>query len=64
LEQLKGKNLGISGFRSNTHYAALILLKHLAQACDLQKINEAHFSCDGRCGQIEKRGIDFSGVRI
>ena len=29
LEQLKGKNLGISGFGSNTHYAALILLKHL-----------------------------------
>src|SRR5262245_24295331 len=30
LEQLKGKNLGISGFGSNTHYAALILLKHLS----------------------------------
>jgi NitT/TauT family transport system substrate-binding protein len=29
LEQLKGKKLGISGFGSNTHYAALILLKHL-----------------------------------
>ena len=29
LEQLKGKKLGISGFGSATHYAALILLKHL-----------------------------------
>src|SRR5882672_3456190 len=29
LEQLKGKNFGISGFGSATHYAALILLKHL-----------------------------------
>ncbi len=29
LDQLKGKKLGISGFGSNTHYAALILLKHL-----------------------------------
>ena len=29
LEQLKGKKLGISGFGSNTHYCALILLKHL-----------------------------------
>ena len=29
LEQLKGKKLGVSGFGSNTHYAALILLKHL-----------------------------------
>jgi len=31
LEQLKGKKLGISGFGSITHYAAQILLKHLAQ---------------------------------
>jgi len=29
LEQLKGKNFGISGFGAATHYAALILLKHL-----------------------------------
>ncbi|MGH7775376.1 MAG: ABC transporter substrate-binding protein [Candidatus Binatia bacterium] len=29
LEQLKGKNFGVSGFNSATHYAALILLKHL-----------------------------------
>ena len=29
LEQLKGKNLGISGFGAATHYAAIILLKHL-----------------------------------
>ncbi len=29
LEQLKGNKLGISGFGSATHYAALILLKHL-----------------------------------
>jgi NitT/TauT family transport system substrate-binding protein len=29
LEQLRGKKLGISGFGSATHYAALILLKHL-----------------------------------
>lgn len=29
LAQLKGKTLGISGFGSVTHYAALILLKHL-----------------------------------
>lgn len=29
LEQLKGKSLGVSGFGSATHYAALILLKHL-----------------------------------
>ena len=29
LEQLKGKKLGISGFGAATHYAALILLKHL-----------------------------------
>jgi NitT/TauT family transport system substrate-binding protein len=29
LEQLKGKKFGISGFGSATHYAALILLKHL-----------------------------------
>lgn len=29
LEQLKGKNFGISGFGSATHYASLILLKHL-----------------------------------
>jgi len=29
LEQLKGKKLGISGFNSATHYASLILLKHL-----------------------------------
>lgn len=29
LEQLKGKNFGISGFGSATHYAANILLKHL-----------------------------------
>jgi ABC-type nitrate/sulfonate/bicarbonate transport system substrate-binding protein len=29
LEELKGKNFGISGFGSATHYAALILLKHL-----------------------------------
>lgn len=29
LEQLKGKNFGISGFNSATHYASLILLKHL-----------------------------------
>ena len=29
LEQLKGKRFGISGFGSATHYAALILFKHL-----------------------------------
>ena len=29
LEQLKGKNFGISGFGAATHYAAIILLKHL-----------------------------------
>src|SRR5262245_66265543 len=29
LEQLKGKNFGISGFGAATHYAALILLKQL-----------------------------------
>lgn len=29
IEQLKGKNFGVSGFNSATHYAALILLKHL-----------------------------------
>ena len=29
LEQLKGKKFGISGFGSATHYATLILLKHL-----------------------------------
>lgn len=29
LEQLKGKKFGISGFNSATHYASLILLKHL-----------------------------------
>jgi ABC-type nitrate/sulfonate/bicarbonate transport system substrate-binding protein len=29
LEQLKGKNFGISGFGSATHYAATILVKHL-----------------------------------
>ncbi len=29
LEQLKGKKFGISGFGSATHYAALILFKHL-----------------------------------
>jgi NitT/TauT family transport system substrate-binding protein len=29
LEQLKGKNFGISGFGSATHYASTILLKHL-----------------------------------
>ncbi len=29
LEELKGKKFGISGFGSATHYAALILLKHL-----------------------------------
>lgn len=29
LEQLKGKNFGVSGFNSATHYASLILLKHL-----------------------------------
>jgi NitT/TauT family transport system substrate-binding protein len=29
VEQLKGKNLGISGFGAATHYAAIILLKHL-----------------------------------
>ncbi len=29
LEQLKGKNFGISGFGSATHYAALILFKHM-----------------------------------
>lgn len=29
LEQLKGKNFGVSGFNSATHYAALVLLKHL-----------------------------------
>jgi len=29
LEQLRGKAFGISGFGSATHYAALILLKHL-----------------------------------
>jgi len=29
LEQLKGKKFGISGFGAATHYAALILLKHL-----------------------------------
>lgn len=29
LEQLKGKNFGISGFGSATHYASTILIKHL-----------------------------------
>src|ERR671924_1047030 len=29
LEQLKGKRFGISGFGAATHYAAIILLKHL-----------------------------------
>ncbi len=29
LEQLKGKRLGISGFGAATHYASIILLKHL-----------------------------------
>lgn len=29
LEQLKGKNFGISGFGSATHYASTILVKHL-----------------------------------
>lgn len=29
LEQLKGKNFGISGFGAATHYATLILMKHL-----------------------------------
>lgn len=29
LEQLKGKKFGISGFNSATHYASLILLRHL-----------------------------------
>ena len=29
IEQLRGKNLGISGFGAATHYAAIILLKHL-----------------------------------
>jgi ABC-type nitrate/sulfonate/bicarbonate transport system substrate-binding protein len=29
LEQLKGKNFGISGFGSATHYASTILMKHL-----------------------------------
>lgn len=29
IEQLKGKNFGVSGFNSATHYASLILLKHL-----------------------------------
>ena len=29
LEDLKGKNFGISGFGSATHYAANILFKHL-----------------------------------
>jgi NitT/TauT family transport system substrate-binding protein len=29
LEQLKGKRFGISGFGAATHYAALILMKHL-----------------------------------
>jgi NitT/TauT family transport system substrate-binding protein len=29
LEQLKGKNFGISGFGSATHYASSILIKHL-----------------------------------
>ncbi len=29
LEQIKGKKFGISGFGAATHYAALILLKHL-----------------------------------
>ncbi|MGE5219544.1 MAG: ABC transporter substrate-binding protein [Chloroflexota bacterium] len=29
LEQLKGKNFGISGFGSATHYASQILIKHL-----------------------------------
>ena len=29
LEQLKGKNFGISGFGSATHYASIILMKHL-----------------------------------
>ena len=28
IEQLRGKNLGISGFGAATHYAAIILLKH------------------------------------
>ena len=31
------------------------------EVCDLQKIIETHLSCDGHCGQIEKRRIDFSG---
>jgi NitT/TauT family transport system substrate-binding protein len=30
LEQLKGKKFGISGFGAATHYAAIILLKHLS----------------------------------
>jgi len=29
LEQLKGKRVGITGFGSTTHYASIILLKHL-----------------------------------
>jgi NitT/TauT family transport system substrate-binding protein len=29
IEELKGKNFGVSGFNSATHYASLILLKHL-----------------------------------
>ncbi len=29
LEQLKGKRLGITGFGSTTHYASIILMKHL-----------------------------------